>query len=71
MIEMIPIQSDNIDLIGYEEETNTLHIKLMNSSNTYLYKNISMDTFIELLYSKEKFKFLETNIFSKYEKIAV
>jgi len=71
MIDMIPIQSDNIDLIGYEEETNTLHIKLMNSSNTHLYKNISMDTFIELLYNKEKFKFLETNIFSKYEKIAV
>jgi len=71
MLEMIPIQKENIDSIGYNEDTNKLHIKFIDDSTTYFYKNISIAIFVELLYSKEKDKFLKENVFSKYEKIAV
>lgn len=68
---MIPVQSNDIDAIGYNEETKNLHIIFTNNSTTYLYKDIQIDIFIELLYSTKKDIFLKENILSKYEKIAV
>jgi len=71
MVEMIPVKSNNIDSLGYDEDINNLHIKFSDNTTTYIYKDINIATFVELLYSKDKSVFLEENIFSKYEKIAV
>lgn len=71
MVEMILVQSNNIHSLGYDEVTHNLHIKFKDDNTTYLYKEISMDTFVELLYTKEKMEFLKQNIFNKYEKIAI
>lgn len=71
MLEMVPIQSENIDAIGYNEENNSLHIKFLDDTTTYQYQNTPIEIFVELLYNKEKDKFLKENVFSKFEKIAV
>lgn len=70
MVEMIPIQDDSIDSMGYDESANSLHIKFEDTTEC-IYQNIPIETFIDLLYSKTKQEYLQNNIVNQYLKVAV
>lgn len=71
MVEMVPVNSENIDFIGFDKVNKSLHIKFENDTTEYMYRDIKLETFIEILFSQSKHKYLEENIFNCFEKIAV
>jgi len=70
MIDMVPIFTDNIDSLGYDNLAKCLHIKFTDKEE-YCYKNVNMETFIELLYSKTKNEYFQEHIVDRYEAVAV
>ena len=65
MFEMVPVICNNISAIGYDDTENTLHIEF-NNEEIYEYKDVELNIFAELLYSKSKSEYLEENIYGKY-----
>ncbi len=51
-MEMIKVQSSNIDSVGYDEETKTLVIKFHNG--TYNYSGVPKQVFLSLLHAPSK-----------------
>ena len=64
MIEMIPLICDNILLVGYDENNNSLQIKYDDNS-LFEYYNVELTIFTDLLFSKSKSTFIQENIYDK------
>ena len=47
MPEMLPVDSSNIESVGYDEQTETVYVRFLNSS-VYIYKGVSLSEFENL-----------------------
>ena len=65
MIDMMPINSESISTIGYDEKNSSLHIKYKDNSLVEYY-NIELDVFANLLFSPSKSTYIEEKIFNKF-----
>lgn len=64
-MEMIYVESSNIDSIGYDPDQAILHIKF-TSGELYEYYDVPSYVFDELLSSSSKGKYAHENIYDVY-----
>lgn len=65
MIEMIPVDSSNIESIGWDEVDEELFITF-NSGSTYVYSEVPKEVFDSMMNAESKGKFFHANIKGKY-----
>ena len=70
MIDMMPVDSEDILTIGYDDKKSALHIKY-DDDRQYEYHQIDLDMFTNLLFSPSKSEFIEENIFDKFSCIKI
>ncbi len=64
-IEMIPVDSSNVESIGYNESTQTLRVKFL-SGGIYEYKNVPIKEFGQLKNAASIGVYLNRNIKNNY-----
>jgi len=64
-IEMAPVDSSNIESIGYDESTQTLRVKFL-SGGIYEYKNVPIMEFEQLINASSVGACLNRNIKNNY-----
>ena len=64
-VEMIPVASSNVDSIGYDENFQTLYIRLLKGS-TYIYKGVPIMEFEGLKNASSVGSYLHRNIKNLY-----
>ena len=67
MPEMHFVDSTNIEAIGYDENTQELHVRFLKSGETYVYYGVEKWVFQELMRADSKGIYLNTNIKGKYQ----
>lgn len=65
-VEMIDVECDDIHSIGYDETMQDLYIRFEDNTIT-CFKNVQINTFVELLYSSSKKEFADHNIYLHYD----
>lgn len=65
-IAMTSVESSLIDKIGYDAESKTLAVQMLNSSDTYLYKNVPPSVYDHFLEAPSKGAFFVESIKGKY-----
>ena len=68
MPEMIYVDSSNIEAIGYEDDTQQLHVQFINSGY-YIYNDVPRFIFDDLMNSPSKGSFLNREIKGIYQYI--
>ena len=63
---MTPVDSSNIDAIGYDEDERKLYVRF-TSARTYVYFDVSPDTHQELIQADSKGSYLNREIRHNYE----
>lgn len=58
---MVPVESSNIETVGHDPATKTLHVKFKNGS-TYEFQNVSAEKHQQLMSSESKGKHFMTHI---------
>lgn len=53
MIEMIAVQSTNVEAVGYDDGASALHVRFKNG-DTYVYQNVPKQVFEELMAADSK-----------------
>jgi hypothetical protein len=69
-MERIPVDSSNLDSVGYDESTNTLEVMFKNAS-VYQYLGVPKELYDGLLMSDSKGHYLYENIKGNFEYIKV
>jgi len=64
-MDMIPVQSSNIESIGYESSTETLHVRFTDGS-TYEYKGVPSFIYDGLMSASSHGSFLNREIKNQY-----
>lgn len=64
-MEMIPVTSSNVEMIGYDEDSQTLEIEFKNGSS-YQYFDVPVKVFNELRDAGSIGAYLSTNIKGVY-----
>ena len=67
MPEMHFVDSSNIEAIGYDPDNQHLHVRFLQSSETYVYYNLEEWVFEELMQADSKGKYFNTNIKGCYQ----
>ena len=65
MPDMVSVDSSNIDAIGYEQATRELYVRFL-SGGTYIYSEVPVECFEELLRAPSKGSYLNRAIKSAY-----
>ena len=65
-IEMTSVESSLLNKVGYDPEAKTLVIQMNNSSDRYIYSNVSQAVFDDLLAAPSKGSFYVKKIKGKY-----
>jgi len=65
MIEMIYVDSTNIEAIGYDDGTRELHVQFL-SSGLYIYHDVPRDVYEAMLIAPSKGSFLNREIRNVY-----
>ena len=65
MVEMQPVESSNIEAIGYDELEQALYVTF-HSSGAYRYTGVSLETYNELMEAPSKGRYLAENIKGRY-----
>lgn len=60
VVEMIPVESSNIEAIGYKDWNKELYVKY--KSGTYIYHNVKKKLYEDLMKSESKGRFMNENI---------
>jgi len=66
MPEMIYVDSSNIEAIGYDDDTQELHVQFL-SGGYYIYHNVPRGVFDELIYASSKGSYLNREIKGVYQ----
>lgn len=66
MIEMNPVESSNIQAVGYDQDKEVLVIDF-NSGTTYEYKNVPFDIFQGLMDADSVGSYFHKNVRTTYE----
>lgn len=64
VVEMIPVESSNIEAIGYKEWNQELYVRY--KSGTYIYHGVEKKLYEDLMKSESKGRFMNENIKSTY-----
>jgi len=62
---MQPVSSSNIDSVGYDESSEILYIRFLNGS-LYIYKNVSLLVYEQLLSAPSLGSYMHRNIKGAY-----
>lgn len=65
-IKWSSVESSNIAMIGYDDETEELHVKF-NSGAEYVYNDVPEEVFEEFLSADSKGQYLNEHIKGKYQ----
>lgn len=66
MPEMQFVDSSNIEAIGYDHDNQELHVRFLQSGETYAYYGVEEWVFQEFLQADSKGIYLNTNIKERY-----
>lgn len=66
MPEMIFVDSSNIESIGYDEDTQELHVQFL-TSGCYIYSDVPREIFDDLMNAPSKGSFLNREIKGIYQ----
>jgi hypothetical protein len=66
MPEMIYVDSSNVEAIGYDDNTQELHVQFL-SGGYYIYHNVPRAIFDELMYAPSKGSFLNREVKGVYQ----
>lgn len=66
MTEMHYVDSSNVEAIGYDSDSQELHVQFLKSGDTYVYYNVDEYVFQEFLQADSKGSYLNTNIKPRY-----
>lgn len=66
MPEMIYVDSSNIEAVGYDEDTQELHVSFL-SGGYYIYSDVPRDIFDQLMYAPSKGSFLNREMKNIYQ----
>jgi hypothetical protein len=67
MPEMHFVDSTNVESIGYDTNSQELHVRFLRSGATYIYYNVEPWVFDEFLQADSKGVYLNTNIKGRYD----
>lgn len=67
MPEMHYIDSSNIEAVGYDSDSQELHVRFLKSGETYVYYNVDEWVFQDLMRADSKGAYLNTNIKDQYQ----
>lgn len=67
MLEMIFVDSSNIEAIGYDTATLELHVRFLKSGETYVYYAVEEWRYQELMQAGSKGIYLNVNIKPHYQ----
>ena len=65
--EMHYVDSSNVEAIGYDPDTQELHVRFLKSGETYVYYNVEEWVFAELMQADSKGQYLNRNIKDRYD----
>ncbi len=66
MPEMIYVDSSNIEAIGYDEDTQELHVQFLSGGH-YIYSDLPRDIFDQLMNAPSKGSFLNREVKNIYQ----
>lgn len=66
MVDMIYVDSSNLEQIGYDSESSELHVTFKNG-NTYVYLNVPEAVFEDMKFADSKGSFLNRVVKGSYE----
>ena len=68
---MISVESESIELVGYDEQTQELFVRFHNRGRTYAYEDVSPAQFDALLAAPSKGRYLNWEIkpFHAYRRV--
>lgn len=67
MPEMHYVDSSNVEAIGYDADNQLLHVRFLESGDTYLYYDVEEWVFHEFLQADSKGIYLNTSIKGRYQ----
>jgi len=67
MPEMQYVDSKNIEAIGYDANTQELHVRFLKSGETYVYYAVEEWVFNEIMQADSKGKYLNAKIKPNYQ----
>ncbi|MCY4149582.1 MAG: KTSC domain-containing protein [Gammaproteobacteria bacterium] len=67
MPDMQFVDSSNIESIGYDSENQELHVRFLQSGETYVYYDVDERVFEEFLQADSKGVYLNTNIKKRFQ----
>ena len=65
-IELTPVESSNVDSIGYSRKRYRLYVKFKNNPNIYRFEGVSKNTHTNFMKSESKGKYFYKHIKGKY-----
>lgn len=66
MLEMIYVDSSNIEAVGYDDDTQELHVQFL-LSGCYIYSDVPREVFDDLINAPSKGSFLNREVKSIYQ----
>lgn len=66
MLEMIYVDSSNIEAVGYDDETQELHVQFL-SAGYYIYSDVPRKIFDDLMNAPSKGSFLNREVKGIYQ----
>ncbi len=66
MTEMIYVDSSNVEAIGYDDDTQELHIHFLSGAS-YIYHVVPRGVFDQLMYAPSKGSFLNREVKGVYQ----
>lgn len=66
-IALTPVESSNIEAIGYDASSETLRVQFKGSGNAYDYAGVPVELYRGLMQAESHGKYLIANIKGKYE----
>ncbi len=67
MIDMHYVDSSNIEAIGYDVDTQQVHVRFLKSGATYVYYDVEEWRFDEFRQAESKGEYLNENIKGAYQ----
>ena len=62
MPEMHYVDSSNVEAIGYDSDAQELHVRFLQSGETYVYYGVEEWVFDEMMQADSKGTYLNTNV---------
>ncbi len=66
MLEMIYVDSSNIEAVGYDDDSQELHVQFL-SSGYYIYSDVPREIFDDLMNAPSKGSFLNREVKGIYQ----